>query len=132
MKTEQKIKIWYYKKSIARDVPFWYGFDYNKQEVLTHVRNTFPHEYDLVFETEWIQDENPKHQLDLSEKEIINTYNELWFKRLNLEPQEYISNKECRHTSMSVGDIIEIDGNVYICASCGFIEISKEQLKGEL
>lgn len=39
------------------------------------------------------------------------------------EARDFIRGLGLRHTSMSTGDVIEIDGRFFICASVGFFEM---------
>jgi hypothetical protein len=78
----------------------------------------------VEFETEFKITENDVTQFLEVVYRTTNTYSgNLW---QIIEP---LLSKTRTHTSVSVGDEIEIDGQVYICADFGFEKIEDVQIK---
>jgi hypothetical protein len=95
-------KVWYYKPAVARYITFGEVKVDPKNLEATHVL------LGSIAETHL-------------EAIFGSLQGECWSP--NGEARELITSKELNHTSMSVGDVIEVNGRAYECKPFGFAEL---------
>jgi len=114
----------YYQKKFSPDAKYTDDFSKTHTKVFEGVINNDDDQED-VFSAFNNYDTNP-----LS---IANETNKVCFVKDKLvtgkEFQEAMKNKkvECMHTSMSVGDIVSVDGTAYLCQDLGWKKLTNKK-----
>jgi len=114
----------YYQKKFSPDAKYTDDFSKTHTKVFEGVINNDDDQED-VFSAFNNYDTNP-----LS---IANETNKVCFVKDKLvtgkEFQEAMKNKkvECMHTSMSVGDIVSVDGTAYLCQDFGWKKLTNKK-----
>jgi len=79
-----------------------------------------PNDYWSKFD---MPDDEYEHQILDTIFKIMNNYD---INPMSTEEnQQWLKDNEIRHTSMSVGDIVILDNNIYVCAVQGWKEVKE-------
>ena len=108
-KSTGNTKIWYYKKNFMRKNPFIFADVQDFNEVIDKYNLESTHDFVIQIN-------------DISKERIFKNMQSTIYSP-NGEAVNFIILNNISHTSMSLGDIIQIDDKVWICDMLGWTEI---------
>lgn len=89
------------------------------------IRTFSPKDYALVFEGSISESFNNASYFGALE-EVFFMFNTQGNPLITEEKQRELDQLNARHTSLSVGDMVELEGKMYMCTSLDWIEVAEE------